>query len=242
MEIWKRCYRGDHVEVFLSLGGGGGPRAGLSERSSPSGVLCGGLLDVPAALFSQGPALALAMHSDRRPGNHSGFLGRFRFLDRRLFKSSGRPLRGTRCDQLFTSSRSSPAYGRFYSPNFPSSYPTNTTCKYSFRARPYERVRVVFEEVSLQRGDLSCLESQDRLSVFDGPSPLSAAIAVLCDEASQLEVLSTGRSLFVELVARSRWPGQGFRASYHFQNDSDYNTVDAATDLLLLLTSYFIPR
>ncbi|XP_049800105.1 uncharacterized protein LOC126235424 [Schistocerca nitens] len=77
-----------------------------------------------------------------------------------------------------------------------------------------------------------CLESQDRLSVFDGPSPLSAAIAVLCDEASQLEVLSTGRSLFVELVARSRWPGQGFRASYHFQNDSDYNTVDAELDYL----------
>ncbi|XP_049799339.1 suppressor of lurcher protein 1-like [Schistocerca nitens] len=221
------CSRGDHVEVFLSLGPAA--RAEVSERTVASGVLCGGLRDVPTTLYSQGPALVLAMHSDSSPGNNSGFLGRFRFLDRRSFRSDGRPVLGTECDQLF-SSGDGPRSGRFFSPRYPSSYPSNTTCKYYFRARDNERIRLVFEEVSLQKGDVSCLESPDMVSVFDGPSPSAAAVAVLCDEASHLEVLSTGSSLYVELTARSRWPGQGFRASFQFQGPGDANHATGSAD------------
>ncbi|XP_049855573.1 suppressor of lurcher protein 1-like [Schistocerca gregaria] len=208
------CSLGDRVEVFLSLGGQ--LRADVNERTPPAGVLCGGLRDVPAALYSQGPALVLAMHAAGPPSNSSGFLGRFRFLDRRSFRSDGRRVLGTECDQLF-SSGDGPRSGRFFSPRYPSSYPSNTTCKYYFRAREKERIRLVFEEVSLQKRDASCLESEDTVTIHDGASPASPSSAVVCAEASQLEVLSTGSHLYVELSARARWPAQGFRATFHFQ-------------------------
>jgi hypothetical protein len=53
--------------------------------------------------------------------------------------------------------------------------------------------------------------------VFDGRSSASPAITVLCNEGSELEVLSTGPDLYIEFVASSEWPGQGFKASFQFQ-------------------------
>ncbi|EFN69316.1 hypothetical protein EAG_01056 [Camponotus floridanus] len=58
------------------------------------------------------------------------------------------------CDHEFVSSQSTPHYGRFYSPRYPSSYPKNIRCSYLFRARLKERIRLVFEEILLQKGDL----------------------------------------------------------------------------------------
>ncbi|GFG38775.1 hypothetical protein Cfor_00211, partial [Coptotermes formosanus] len=80
-----------------------------------------------------------------------------------------------------------------------------------------ERIRIVFEEVTLQKGDLSCLNRADVIKVFDGRSSSAPAITVLCNEGSELEVLSTGPDLYIEFVANSEWPGQGFKASFQFQ-------------------------
>ncbi|KAF4521637.1 hypothetical protein B566_EDAN006679 [Ephemera danica] len=74
------CLRGDYVKVFLHVDRGGE----VSERSVWSNVLCGELADVaPQRLYSSGHAAVLEFHTDRRPGNHSGFMGTFRFIDRR---------------------------------------------------------------------------------------------------------------------------------------------------------------
>jgi len=63
----------------------------------------------------------------------------------------------------------------------------------------------------------SCLNRADVIKVFDGRSSLAPAITVLCNEGSELEVLSTGPDLYIEFVANSEWPGQGFKASFQFQ-------------------------
>lgn len=67
----------------------------------------------------------------------------------------------------------------------------------------------------------SCLNRADIIRVYDGKSSNDAAIQILCNEGMELEVLSTGSDLFVEFVANSDWPGQGFKASFQFQSSDD---------------------
>lgn len=55
------------------------------------------------------------------------------------------------------------------------------------------------------------------IKVHDGRSGISPTISVLCNEASGLEVLSTGPDLYIEFVANSESPGQGFKAAFQFQ-------------------------
>lgn len=216
------CIRGDYVKLFLHLEGGE-----VNEYTPWAALLCGNLRDIPSpVLFSSGPALVLEFHSTSKTYNSSGFTGTFRFIDRRQFRSDGQKLTGTMCDYQFGSSDYSPTYGKFYSPRYPSSYPKNIRCSYRFRARLKERIRLVFEEVSLQKGDLSCLNRADLIRVYDGKSSSDPAIGVLCNEGTELEVLSTGPDLFIDFVANSDWPGQGFKASFQFQPIED-NSIDS---------------
>lgn len=40
---------------------------------------------------------------------------------------------------------------------------------------------------------------------------------VLCNELAEVEVLSTSSDLYIEFVANSNWPGQGFKARFQFE-------------------------
>lgn len=53
------------------------------------------------------------------------------------------------CHQVFSSDRSKS--GKLVSPLYPAPYPQKTQCHYEFLARGRERVRLVFEDFSLQR-------------------------------------------------------------------------------------------
>ncbi|KAL1139895.1 hypothetical protein AAG570_006872 [Ranatra chinensis] len=75
-------------------------------------------------------------------------------------------------------------------------------------------------------GMLSCLERSDVLRVYDGWSPSFPVIGELCNEMSHVEMLSTGTHLYVELVSVSQWPGQRFKASFHFQEHRQHTGVD----------------
>ena len=57
--------------------------------------------------------------------------------------------------------------------------------------------------------------------MHDGSDPTAPTIAVLCNEDSEAEVLSTGPDLYVDFVANSKWPGQGFKATFQFQPFDD---------------------
>ena len=76
------CERGDFLKLFLHL-----DRPEVNEYTPWSGLLCGGFTDIPHVLYSSGPGLVLEFHTDRRASNASGFLGHFRFIDRREYKT-----------------------------------------------------------------------------------------------------------------------------------------------------------
>ncbi|XP_077284917.1 CUB domain-containing protein Sol1 [Arctopsyche grandis] len=225
------CMSGDYLKLYPHV-----ERGEVNEYSEGAGALCGGRSDVPPALYSSGRALVLEFHSGQRPprDNSTGFLGQFRFIDRKLFQTDGQKLAGTMCDHQFVSAENGRPQGRFYSPRYPSSYPKNIRCSYKFRARLKERIRVVFEEVTLQKGDISCLNRADIIKVFDGRNSNTPAITVLCNEGSELEVLSTGSDLFIEFTANSDWPGQGFKASFQFQPLEEASTSEADKNNKLL--------
>lgn len=63
----------------------------------------------------------------------------------------------------------------------------------------------------------SCLNRADLIRIYDGKSSADPAIKVICNEGNELEVLSTGTDLFIDFVANSDWPGQGFKAKFEFQ-------------------------
>ncbi|XP_015603832.1 suppressor of lurcher protein 1 isoform X2 [Cephus cinctus] len=215
------CSKSDFLKVFLHL-----ENNGVSEYTPWSGLLCGTLADVPQVLYSSGRMLVLEFHTEGLPVNSTGFSGNFRFIDRRMFETDGQLIPGTMCDHQFVSSQMTPLHGRFYSPRYPSSYPKNIRCSYRFRARLKERIRVVFEEISLQEGDLSCLNRADIIRVHDGTSSAAPTIAVLCNQGAEVEILSTGADLYVEFVANSEWPGQGFKAMFQFQPLDDAHHPD----------------
>ncbi|KAK9881143.1 hypothetical protein WA026_014493 [Henosepilachna vigintioctopunctata] len=176
-------------------------------------------------MYSSGPGLVLEFHSGPHSVNATGFSGTFRFIDKKSYRTDGMKLPNTMCDYQFLSSNHQPSYGKFYSPRYPSNYPRNIRCSYRFRARFGETVTVMFEELQLQKGDISCLNRADIVRVYDGKSSDDPAIAILCNEGTETEILSTGPELFVEFVANSDLPGQGFRASFQFQQAID-NSVE----------------
>ncbi|XP_068911532.1 suppressor of lurcher protein 1 isoform X2 [Tenebrio molitor] len=221
------CIRGDYLKVFLHL-----ERGEVNEYTPWETLLCGGLADIPTVLYSSGSGLVLEFHSGSHTVNSTGFSGTFKFIDRRLFKTDGLKLPSTMCDYQFLSSDQSQSYGKFYSPRYPSSYPKNIRCSYRFRARYKERIRIVFEEVALQKGDLSCLNRADLIRVYDGKTSADPSIRVLCNEGTELEVLSTGSDLFIEFIGNSDWPGQGFKASFQFQPMED-NTIGSSCDVVI---------
>ncbi|RZF38176.1 hypothetical protein LSTR_LSTR005537 [Laodelphax striatellus] len=216
------CETGHFVKVFLHV-----DRAEVDEHTPWSGLLCGGLADIPHVLYSSGPGLVLEFHTAPTPlpSNATGFIGNFRFIDRRMFKTEGAQLPGSVCDYMFRSGDLPASSGHFYSPRYPSSYPKNIRCAYTFQSRSKERIRVVFEEVTLQKGDITCLNRADVIKVHDGRAATAPVIREVCNEVAQVEVLSTGPHLYIEFVADSQWPGQGFNALYEFQPAIN-NTID----------------
>lgn len=48
-----------------------------------------------------------------------------------------------------------------------------------------------------------------------------------------MEILSTGPDLYIEFVANSEWPGQGFKANYKFQTFDGENGNGECTYMYL---------
>lgn len=61
----------------------------------------------------------------------------------------------------------------------------------------------------------------DLIRVHDGMDSAAPTIEVLCNQGAEVEVLSTGPYLYLEFVANSEWPGQGFKAIFEFQPVDD---------------------
>lgn len=60
--------------------------------------------------------------------------------------------------------------------------------------------------------------------MYDGRGQASPTIKMLCNEAAEIEVLSTDVDLLVEFIANSDWPGRGFKATFEFQDLDELGT------------------
>lgn len=88
------------------------------------------------------------------------------------------------------------------------------------RGFPCNAYRGAYEATCVCR--FSCLNRADLVRIHDGNDLAYPTIAVLCNEDSEIEVLSTGPDLLVNFVANSKWPGQGFKATYQFVQLDDH--------------------
>ncbi|CAG5045845.1 unnamed protein product [Parnassius apollo] len=225
-DIYKEhldCTRGDFLKVYSEGGVHGPGPPDVNEYSIWSRVLCGSRVDAPPALYSHGPVLILELNLGGKISNATGFIGTYKFIDRKNFETDGVQVQGTLCDYVFDSHPNKPTYGRLYSPRYPSSYPSNIRCTYHLHARKNERIKLVFEESFLQKGDESCLNRADVIKVYDGKSSAAPVLTIICNEVIGYEVLSTGSALLVQFTANSNTPGQGFKARYQFQMEDNIN-------------------
>ncbi|CAN7936892.1 unnamed protein product, partial [Ixodes hexagonus] len=229
------CLYGDFVRLFLHLN-----ETGVDASSAWNSLLCGKEADIEQVHYSSGRTLVFEFHTDWRHGDNTGFRGTYRFISRRNFEVDGVLLPGTSCDYDFESGNRTETHGHFYSPLYPSTYPKNVRCAYSFIARFNERVRLTFEKIRLQQGDFSCLNSPDVIVVHDGKDKLARVIGQFCNTNYYVELLSTGPDMYVEFVSRSHFPGQGFKASYHFEEELHYALGAPSTGQEITTLTFFL--
>ncbi|RWS17338.1 cubilin-like protein [Dinothrombium tinctorium] len=222
------CIYGDFVKLYLHLN-----ESEINEDTNWNEVLCGKIADIEQTHYSADSSLMFEFHSDWRNGNNTGFRGTYRFLSKH-----GERLAQSKCDYKFESvsnfgnlstAPSRNLRGKFFSPQYPSTYPKGIRCSYSFHGQQTERVKLVFEHLRLQRSDISCLNSPDVIYVHDGKDKSSSVIGQLCNTNTFVELVSTGPFLYIEFVSRSHFPGQGFKGKFLFEPLSNMNKVNENT-------------
>ncbi|XP_022248740.1 tolloid-like protein 2 [Limulus polyphemus] len=211
------CKFGDYVKLYLHL-----KEPLINQNTTHNTFLCGKLSDIQQTHYSSGNALVFEFHTDWRQGNNTGFRGTFRFISKSLFQTSGELISENTCDYRFVSGRSNQSRGRFFSPQYPSTYPKNVDCTYRFMGKENESVKIIFEQVRLQTNDLSCLNNPDKIEIHDGNSVKDPVIGELCNSNTFKEIVSTGPDLYILFQSRSHFPSQGFKATFLFQEDSKF--------------------
>lgn len=71
------------MKVYSEGGTHGPGPPGVNEYSAWSRAICGNRAEAPPALYSHGPLLVLEFHTESKPSNATGFVGTYRFIDRR---------------------------------------------------------------------------------------------------------------------------------------------------------------
>ncbi|XP_053202836.1 suppressor of lurcher protein 1-like [Panonychus citri] len=247
------CVYGDFVKLYLHLN-----EFAINEKTLWNQVLCGKIVDIEQTHYSSDSCLMFEFHSDWRHGNNTGFRGTYRFLDKKLFQTDGRLEENSNCDYIFESLQSTTinsnnsiqstdlssinnntnviyeriTRGRFYSPQYPSTYPKGVKCSYTFIGQPSERVKLVFEHIRLQKSDSSCLNSPDVIYIHDGGNQSGPVIGQLCNTNTFVELVSTGPDLYIQFVSKSHAPGQGFKGKFFFESTYSFPGSSGQTNSL----------
>ncbi|CAG2110268.1 unnamed protein product [Medioppia subpectinata] len=219
------CEYGDFIKLFLHL-----DEPGVNEKTSWNSILCGKIADIEQTHYSSHSNLVFEFRSDWRNGNNTGFRGTYRFLNKQMFHTDGELIPKSKCDYKFESTATingtARSRGRFYSPQYPSTYPKNIECSYIFVGQSNERVKLTLESIRLLKTDLSCINSPDLILIHDGNDTSAPVIGQLCNINSYVELVSTGPVLYVQFLSRSHTPGQGFKGKFTFDTiGNSANTV-----------------
>ncbi|VDP08078.1 unnamed protein product [Soboliphyme baturini] len=73
------------------------------------------------------------------------------------------------CDKMYIQLDQGPVNGTFSSPDFPSNYPRNLQCIYTFIAKPTQRVRLKFTDFQLTGNALKCEDHIDIYAELEKP-------------------------------------------------------------------------
>ncbi|KAJ8315693.1 hypothetical protein KUTeg_007843 [Tegillarca granosa] len=147
---WEGKYTGcgDYLRLYVNLN-----RAEINEHNNYDFELCGNISHMnQKTYYSSGRSLVMEFHSDSSHVNHTGFLGKFKFLDSRTFKTTGRKQTGAECTYTFQS-RANHSRGIFFSPKYPQNYPRHLNCEYRFYGNDREKVKVKFSNIQLYNSD-----------------------------------------------------------------------------------------
>ena len=168
-----RC--SDWLRLFLQVGKDG--LDGVNESSQWEVELCGSQASSssPLHFWSASSMLVMEFHSDDKQDHLTdrGFMGEFRFLDKRHYATDGR-LIGQPCDYRISSLHDTKV-GQLFSPRFPYHYPSNTHCVFYLEGRPDEVVKIKLKTVDLPPVDGSCISATNTVYVFDGKRPYHTA-------------------------------------------------------------------
>ncbi|KAK3096487.1 hypothetical protein FSP39_000624 [Pinctada imbricata] len=216
MDIKPRYRRScaDYLRLYLNLDG---PE--VNEYSKHDHELCGNITDLDQkTYFSKDRALIMEFHSDKGFGNFTGFKGRYRFIDKTQFKTSGLKKDGFPCSYDFHSFHNN-TKGYFFSPLYPQNYPANSKCSYTFYGHAIdERVKIIFMNIQLQQGTdpRNCDTNTDYIIIYDGLDSYARKKQVLCGLRNNELVVSNASNLYIEFRSDSTIQGKGFGATYEF--------------------------
>ncbi|XP_067683134.1 mannan-binding lectin serine protease 1-like [Haliotis asinina] len=130
----------------------------------------------------------------------------FRFEIRKLEKASS-----TTCNRTVTE-----APGIIRSVNYPQRYPNNTICLYEIKAPPNKRVKLDFDDFSLEKEPCEF----DYLTVYDGQSSASEVLGSYCGEHAPSYIVSSTNVLLLYFHSDDYVNERGFSLNYTFVDDN----------------------
>ena len=111
------------------------------------------------------------------------------------------------CDKLMIS-----ASGTFQSPNYPSPYPNNATCRYKIALPGGTNIKLYIQNIDLETSK-DCIN--DKLRIYDGMNARATKLARICNSSDNgRKFNSSGNHLFLVFKSDSKVIKTGFKASY----------------------------
>ncbi|KAL7063794.1 hypothetical protein AAHC03_04435 [Spirometra sp. Aus1] len=152
----NKTRRLDEIDFSKEISGDTGVSKAAASHSSSLHILCGGINSLQRTIyFSRESQLGIVFHSSQqqqhtllRPSSKTGvgFHGKYLFINATNFRTEGVKINGSACSYVIHSSAQNlfSKKGKFFSPGYPSDYPENIQCTYTFIGQPDERVVLSF--------------------------------------------------------------------------------------------------
>src|SRR6218665_918297 len=116
------------------------------------------------------------------------------------------------CEQLYTSSQPSGQTGNFKTPGYPSPYPNNLQCRYTFQGTRDERIKITFSDFDLEIGTNAGWVAFLSLSLYLCFPLKTTGISLLVPVSTKLDYCYSGHNVKIfkhqkgkVTVALMRW-------------------------------------
>nr|VZI07582.1 unnamed protein product [Spirometra erinaceieuropaei] len=247
----NKTRRLDEINFSKEISGDIGVSKAAASHSSSLHILCGGINSLQRTIyFSRESQLGIVFHSSQqqhtllRPSSKTGvgFHGKYLFINATNFRTEGVKINGSACSYVIHSSAQNlfSKKGKFFSPGYPSDYPENIQCTYTFVGQPDERVVLSFRLFHLshpkrrhaeETPSSSCpyenqaTERFDRVLIHEvAPETRinTRTIARICGSLHSFQIVSNEAVLQMTFLSFQHLPkNHGFAGEYAFVKKSN---------------------